>query len=171
MRSIVFLTLFFVMCSNSFTQIYTRGTDTLYIGKENITKIEIEKRNTLRHIKFTLDSNFVRFHKNEDITKKYLYVKFDFYPKNFFLKSCLESLLLPGMEAVILENKLDFNNSIYVRIGHYSYYSCNSEKYLIKNFKKTGKYKKHKIFRTYKNVASFKRSIKKNFPEEMIIEE
>jgi len=161
MRAIVIVTLFFLMCSDCFSQVFIQRKDTLYVGKENITRIQIEKKNTLRDIKFTLDSNFVKLYENENIAEKYLYIKFDFYPKKFFLKNCLESLLLPKMEAVIIENKLDFNNSIYIRIGH-----CLKNYNII-----TRKFNKHKTCKTYKNVASFKRSIRKSFSVDMIIEE
>ena len=109
MRSIVFLTLFFILCLNSWSQIHTRCITTLFIEKENITKIKIEKRD----ITFTLDSNFVKLFEIftlDSVVKyretKYHRIKFDFYPKIIRLASCYEAARFSEMTATIRENNL-----------------------------------------------------------------
>jgi len=149
MKPIFFLTLVFLICFDSLSQNHLQNENILHIRKENIIGVQIRKWD----IKMLLDSNFVKLHENEDIVEKYHYVKFDFFPKNIYLKNCLEALLLPRIEVTTQKNILNSDYSIYVRIRHYSTIRHSES---------------NKI---YKNAASFKRSIRKNFPEEMIIEE
>jgi len=137
MRQLFLFTLLFSMCLIGFSQKHQYNEKTWTIGKGYISKIEINER----HILLTLDSNFVKRYKNEDILK-YQVIKFDFYHKNIMLMNDYAAILMPNMTASIQENKLE-NSLIWVRIWHLSRYD--------------------------RNVISFKRSIKKNFSKEMII--
>jgi len=87
-----------------FFQNYLQDEDILYVGKKNITKIEMNRS----HITLTLDSNFIRLHEDENILR-YKAIKFDFFPKSIPVFDSYCSLLPCKMCASIKDNKLQNN--------------------------------------------------------------
>ena len=112
MRVLYSILLFFTMCSNCLAQNHSHDEDTLYICKEDISSIQMDRR----HIIITLDSNIVKLYENENVLR-FHYLKFDFYPENIFLMDYYAAILLYRMTASVLENNFK-NNFIWIRIWH-----------------------------------------------------